>query len=646
MGVTAALLLGSGMAAAAPVPDHTSDPGPNYAPSSRPAAGVEKTLRANTHRPESGKDPAAGPAWKQVDGGLKTWSAETTKVQLRNKVTDKDNDTANLTFEVWTIGTDGKPKTQVKLTDENPYGVLVSKFVPSGSLATVTVDPWLLKPNVDYLFRTSAYDGGLYETEWSPWARMRIELPIDLTLPKPDHNAPNPGFTTPPSSNQTKPLRSATVRSTYKADKRQCGPADKNGVRACVETNPVPDKPAARSGNLRDAGWCDTAAGAFADRFKECDRRSVTYWLGPEDDPIAKADFTFTRELRLNETVGTFTERLTVKGDNVPADFDGGISLSAFNGHSCQSPCKPIEPQGGDWTATPHWFPGDKHSATLTTKYTWDDSVADKQYRFKPDVKIEGTVHSPGVGQRVDYQWSKGYWEENPDLDEIRCDTFTTQYDGTGCVFVNWAPSYVFNAKSYPQAAAHAWLVQEKLKNQPGRYDKPLYYMGDAAQNKKNRARMCPTGWAAENGDPSALDDANDELNCDEFAFASSYNSGGMKKSEGGLNEAVPAGSTTGTPNGKACLQTFAKKQGTKIHLYNVDFGGGWDNVPHFNEVCGRSAISGVHNQESMGSNFASFMKQMRIMDRDAYWLDTRMTGNCDPTDGTGKPFRCTMTAR
>lgn len=47
-----------------------------------------------------------------------------------------------------------------------------------------------------------------------------------------------------------------------------------------------------------------------------------------------------------------------------------------------------------------------------------------------------------------------------------------------------------------------------------------------------------------------------------------------------------------------------------------------------------------------MGANFASFMKQMRIMDKDAYRLDTRMTGKRDPTDATLKPLRCTMTAR
>ncbi|MER5465460.1 hypothetical protein ABT010_33185 [Streptomyces sp. NPDC002668] len=251
----------------------------------------------------------------------------------------------------------------------------------------------------------------------------------------------------------------------------------------------------------------------------------------------------------------------------IPADFDGGISLSAFNGHICQGSCKPIEPQGGDWTATPTWKPGDTHSASLTTKYTWNATAADMKYWYKPDVKIEGQVHSPGMGQKVDYQWSKGYWQDTPDLDQIRCDTLTT-HTATGCVFVNSAPTYVVNAKKHPQAAAHAWLIQTMLPNHAGAesYSKPLYYMGNSDQNTTNRGRICPKAWAAANGDASALDDANDALNCDEFTFAPSYNSGGMKKSEGGLNEAVPTGSTTGTPDGSACVQSFAKKHGTTHH--------------------------------------------------------------------------------
>ncbi|MGW1278889.1 hypothetical protein ACWD4V_18310 [Streptomyces tsukubensis] len=89
-------------------------------------------------------------------------------------------------------------------------------------------------------------------------------------------------------------------------------------------------------------------------------------------------------------------------------------------------------------------------------------------------------------------------------------------------------------------------------------------------------------------------------------------------------------------------MQTFAKQNGTRMHLYNVDNG----VVPTFHEVCGRSAISGIQNQESMGGNFNNFMKQMRIMDRDAYWLNTRLTGVCEPTDATGQPLTCIMTAK
>ena len=42
-------------------------------------------------------------------------------------------------------------------------------------------------------------------------------------------------------------------------------------------------------------------------------------------------------------------------------------------------------------------------------------------------------------------------------------------------------------------------------------------------------------------------------------------------------------------------------------------------------------------------------MKQMRIMDKDAYWLNTRMTRSCAAADAFGKPVNsviCTMTAK
>ncbi|MBB5939215.1 hypothetical protein [Streptomyces zagrosensis] len=157
----------------------------------------------------------------------------------------------------------------------------------------------------------------------------------------------------------------------------------------------------------------------------------------------------------------------------------------------------------------------------------------------------------------------------------------------------------------------------------------PLYYLpgGKCADGTKNRDIICDErGWTAKNGDTSAMDGAGDQANCDEFAFNSTYNGGGMPKAEDGLN---PVGS------GSQCVQTYAKKadDGT-VHLYDID-----GHVPTWKEICGRSAISGKHNQGSM-AGFGGFAKNMRLMDRDPYWRETNMRGDCQDKDGG---FKCTM---
>ncbi|MGW6456850.1 hypothetical protein ACWF94_13160 [Streptomyces sp. NPDC055078] len=172
---------------------------------------------------------------------------------------------------MWTADVGGTPKAKVKLTDANPYGVLVSPFARVGTDATVTVESGRLTPGVNYVLRTSAYDGSMYETSWSPWGMFRIELPVDLALPAPVYTAPQPGFTTEPDSRQTKPKQPGPLaRSTYKAEK-QCGPKDKAGRQACIA--PTPAEPAKPRGT-RDVGWCGPGTmGAYADRYKQCDKR-------------------------------------------------------------------------------------------------------------------------------------------------------------------------------------------------------------------------------------------------------------------------------------------------------------------------------------------------------------------------------------
>lgn len=168
------------VAGAAAAADVTPSSSPFTAPSVCPAAGPESAAAAGS-RPVSGKSPSAGPQFAKSGS---TWSVVTPEVVLRNSVTDADGDTANLTFEVWTTDADGKPKAQVKLTDANPYGVLVSGFVASGKTAQVTVPYGKLKPGALYTFHTSAYDGSLYEPDWSPWANFKINPYVTFPAPQ------------------------------------------------------------------------------------------------------------------------------------------------------------------------------------------------------------------------------------------------------------------------------------------------------------------------------------------------------------------------------------------------------------------------------------------------------------------------------
>lgn len=642
-----ALMIGSGTAAA----DETGrgQPDPDAAPSSQPAAGPETPSAAGT-RPESGTDLEAGPG-EQNDMGV--WSVNTPQVQLSNTVTDADGDEANLTFEVWEADSNGDPDTKVSISDTE-FGVQVSEFVESGSVASVTVPPGKLVPNVDYLFHTSAFDGSLYETDWSRWEPFRVELPVDLTLPDPVFDSPDPSwFDVDPVSEQTKPLGADATTSSESTDTEQCGPVE-SGRQICFGPilTELPDSEASESADplsaedlraeatvdIPEAEWCDTLdLGVLSDRFTQCDRRifPIKMYDGDENT-IAETLFSFTRHLVLDGT-DSFSEYVTVKPyEPVSEDF-GQIDMGII-GHECGEGCTPTEPDPSGWEGEPSWAPGDQHPAWVKTFYNWDAGTSDQEYLFQPDVTLGMSLQdssgwwSPSLNE---YVWSVDSWNQAEDLDQVRCDTKGSGSTVNGCVFLNAAPTYPFNAANYPQAAAHAWLIQTMAPNQPGSQSagKPLYYMGDNAQNARNRSRICgETGWAANNGDASALDDAEDELNCDEFSFASSYNSGGMAASEGGLNEAVPADSTTGTPNGRACTQTFAKEHEDRIHLYNID-----GLVPDFTEVCGRSAMSGNQNQGSM-NRFPTFRMNMRIMDEDAYWLDPRMSGDGLYTTDVGTP--------
>ncbi|WP_046734296.1 hypothetical protein [Streptomyces humi] len=206
------------------------------------AAGPQNlaAIAAGGARPVSGKAPSAGPKFSKSGT---VWRVIAPEAVLRNTVTDADGDTANLTFQVYTTNEDGTPKAQVDLDGAGGYGVLVSPFVASGGTAKVTVPYGILKPGVLYKFRTSAFDGSLYETTWSAWADFRIEPYMKFPAPQASSTIDpvaqeNVEFTRtdPGPALPTLDANGAVKREATQA--RTCGKPDAEGRKVCIELSP------------------------------------------------------------------------------------------------------------------------------------------------------------------------------------------------------------------------------------------------------------------------------------------------------------------------------------------------------------------------------------------------------------------------
>ncbi|MFF9899055.1 DNRLRE domain-containing protein [Streptomyces longispororuber] len=307
--------------------------------------------------------------------------------------------------------------------------------------------------------------------------------------------------------------------------------------------------------------------------------------------------------------------------------------------------------------------PVDTHMATGTADHKWNGNVNNASgttdndlsktmavfFSGRPATEVEPP---PGLnGKKGEWRDDYGQWESPKLL--VTCDKVGS-YGPAGCVLPQYAPTYQFNTAAYPEAAAHAWLIQNKskVKGLGQSWDKPLQYLPPKARNKqgydpqKSRDAMCTryqgsksagTGWVPRKTflphPKTVLHHVGphfDEVNCDEFPFASTYQSAGMKKADGGQNEAPGAGA--------ACMQTVsATADDGSVHFMDDTR----YDAPSFTENCGRSSMSGDVNQGSMRP-FGEFAKQMRLLDEEAYFLDP---GNAwfKECDTTKAELVCTM---
>ncbi|MDI3420581.1 hypothetical protein [Streptomyces luteolus] len=589
---------------------------------------------------------------------------------LKNKVTDPDGDKSTVTFEVWTTDAAGKPKTKVNLNNDNPYGVIVSEPVASGKNAEITV-PWgKLSPGQTYTFHTSAHDGSLYETEWSPWAKFKLrERAVDIILPAPDKAAPNPahddswqpmpGWGTVdwsnPARKTTKPEREEHCETSTDGKSEKClntRPATKDDLEVAEEARSKMKSTRALTPPLH-AECEDVSVGKYLSLLKR-DRACMYQVLD-----VSLKDKATNQEEHFQRFLTSYQMQTDMAGKSIqlwsrltpmpmpegkkpfPAQ-PGAIKLTI-------SPqCEGCEDKPSyDWSGQLMWggsFDIDPHEETGTETLTWSGAVTDAA--STKDIKRTLMMSFAPYGQ---FSTSvPGNWDVSESHGQIgnpayvRCDTVYTK---PGCVMPQYMPGYVFNTKKTPAAAAHAWLMQEKIRGQA-----PLNYLPDRRGTTgvhgernafdrdpdANRKVICPDGWAKDHGHPgtTAVTDisSGDLPSCDEFTFAASYQSGGMPKAMKPAH--IEGGQTAPVGSGDECLQTFSRKltSSGNWHLFDDDR----QAAPTFNEKCGRSTMSGWINSTSM-SRFPAFAKKFHLLDQDAYFVRTPGFEKCDASGAVVK---------
>ncbi|MFE0276714.1 sugar-binding protein, partial [Streptomyces sp. NPDC058992] len=129
--------------------------------SANAASNPPKLVVTYNYRPRTGTKQEAGPPYFSYSGD---YVVNTLTPTLRDTFVDADGDKVNGTFEVRDSATD----TQVG-------NYLVSPYVPSGQVASVTIPTGVLTNGKTYKFRTSPYDGAHYNTGWSTWKTFRVD---------------------------------------------------------------------------------------------------------------------------------------------------------------------------------------------------------------------------------------------------------------------------------------------------------------------------------------------------------------------------------------------------------------------------------------------------------------------------------------
>ncbi|GAA5207667.1 DNRLRE domain-containing protein [Streptomyces thinghirensis] len=361
--------------------------------------------------------------------------------------------------------------------------------------------------------------------------------------------------------------------------------------------------------------WCSdpTIGGYTLTRNEGCHKIGVVaqWWRISTNQPpklIGTATFLAREEIKLN-TKGPKGAEWLQQNTIAPLSIDGALGTVKLDywDASCggDTDCK-REFVGPEFTGPTSWTTASSvtEQAVQTRKFTWQTVTAGESHEFDRGSFLGFKASAAPASVKItEPSWV--FW------DQIRCDKKMRANTSVGCVFQKYTPTFNLKLKNAEGAALYYLEMRDKLDWHPGskKHDSPLRREFDAAKADANRGVVCPKSGAYQLVEhPLATPDPankNKAVQCDEYAFASTKESGGA----------------TGVDNGGECLQAYARKGGDgKWRLYDDErppFGG----TPTYKEKCARASMHGGQN-ETAGRRLNGFYSAQRMLDNDPYFID------------------------
>ncbi|MFG2840872.1 hypothetical protein ACGFYE_38440 [Streptomyces zaomyceticus] len=565
---------------------------------------------------------------------------------LRNTVTDADGDTANLTFQVYTANADGTPKAQVDLDGSGQYGVLVSSYVASGATAQVKVPYGKLKPGVLYKVRTSAFDGSLYETDWSPWADFRIDPYVKFPAPQASSTI-DPKAQAEVEVTRTDP--GAVAVSGLKATGEQsCSTVDAQGRKLCIELSPPSPQSRERAAAQRAAAvgpvdlveWCGSKplGKDYMNRTEVCLKNLGSATLlfldaDPELPSLGTATFDLQQRIKTYPNKGAsgsdlaeFDQQLVAMPSHIDAALQG-VNLTWLPTNNCAA-CNTTQTRWTDISGNPatgHWSfaeAGPLNARYGTVQTSW--SGTGKQI-IDLGWSIRATVDASLTSKATADFGTSGVTQ----VRELapRCDTLVSG-SAPGCVLPFYKTTWTLDTNRFPAAGGYYWYMQQVMPDHAGsrRWDSLMHYLGPDTPLKNSaggtwtsensRTRVCDTTWSVHPSDATV-----GSVDCDEFAMASTHESGGYPNSVNKVD------------SGSKCAQFFTDKMGDgSANFALLADTRTTTNGPAGTERCGRAAIPSIQNQQA----FSGFpVPAWRMLDGDGFFLTLPGYEHCTSTAST-----------